>query len=110
MSCQTQLTPASSQGKERRSRGVVHPLCDFVSRHPGIEPRSKMKRLCRPGGRLVVIGLVTFCVGCGAIMASTVQDGFVIPAPAQRFTGTTNSDALIQANTLLMFSGTLIRF
>jgi hypothetical protein len=58
----------------------------------------------------VIVGLVTFCVGCGAVMASMMLDGFVIPALARRFTANSNSDTLIQANTLFIFSGTLIRF
>jgi hypothetical protein len=59
----------------------------------------------------VVVGLVTFSVGSGALMASMLLDGFVIPALAQRFIGTTgNSDTLIEASTLFIFSGTVIRF
>jgi hypothetical protein len=60
-------------------------------------------------GVSVVIGLVTFSVGCGALVAAMMLDGFVIPALAQRFTGTSNGDTLIQASTLFIFSGTLIR-
>jgi hypothetical protein len=70
----------------------------FLSRGLGME------RVC------VVVGLVTFSIGCGALMASMLLDGFVIPALAQRFTGASNSDTLIQASTLFTFSGTLIRF
>jgi hypothetical protein len=55
----------------------------------------------------VVIGLVCFCVGCGALMASMVLDGFVTPAIAVRFAGT---DDLQPAKTLFILVGTLIRF
>lgn len=57
-----------------------------------------------------VIGLVTFSIGCGALMASMILDGLVIPALAQRFTATSGSDTLIQASTLFIFAGTVIRF
>jgi hypothetical protein len=55
----------------------------------------------------VVIGLVCFCVGCGALIASMVLDGFAIPAIAVRFAGT---DDLQSAKTLFVLVGTLIRF
>jgi len=55
----------------------------------------------------VVIGLVCFCVGCGALMASMVLDGFATPAIAVRFVGT---DDLQPAKTLFVLVGTLIRF
>jgi hypothetical protein len=55
----------------------------------------------------VVIGLVCFCVGCGALMASMVLDGFAIPAIAVRFAST---DDLQAAKTLFVLVGTLIRF
>jgi len=58
----------------------------------------------------VVAGLVAFCVGCGALMASMVLDGFVIPAIAVRFTGMDSSDGLAQTQTLFILCGTLIRF
>jgi hypothetical protein len=58
----------------------------------------------------VVTGLVAFCVGCGALMASMVLDGFVIPAIAVRFTGMDSSDGLAQTQTLFILCGTLIRF
>jgi hypothetical protein len=55
----------------------------------------------------VVIGLVCFCVGCGALIASMVLDGFATPAIAVRFAGT---DDLQPAKTLFVLVGTLIRF
>jgi hypothetical protein len=58
----------------------------------------------------VVVGLVAFCVGCGAFMGSMIVDGFVIPALAVRFSGMGNADALTRAETLLILCGTLIRF
>jgi hypothetical protein len=55
----------------------------------------------------VVIGLVCFCSGCGALMASMVLDGFVTPAIAVRFVG---SGDLQPAKTLFILIGTLIGF
>jgi hypothetical protein len=55
----------------------------------------------------VVIGLVCFCVGCGALIASMVLDGFATPTIAVRFAGT---DDLQPAKTLFVLIGTLIRF
>jgi hypothetical protein len=55
----------------------------------------------------VVIGLVCFCTGCGALIASMVLDGFVTPAIAVRFAGTGD---LQPAKTLFILVGTLIRF
>lgn len=55
----------------------------------------------------VVIGLVCFCVGCGALIASMVLDGFATPAIAVRFAST---DDLQPAKTLFVLVGTLIRF
>jgi hypothetical protein len=69
----------------------------FLSRGLGMERVS------------VIVGLVAFSVGCGALMASMMLDGFVIPALARRFTGTSDGDTLIQASTLFIFSGTLIQ-
>jgi hypothetical protein len=65
---------------------------------------SRFLGLAKP---LVVIGLVCFCVGCGALMASMLLDGFAIPAIAVRFAGT---DDLQPAKTLFVLVGTLIRF
>jgi len=55
----------------------------------------------------VVIGLVCFCAGCGALTASMVLDGFATPAIAVRFAGV---DDLQAAKTLFVLVGTLIRF
>jgi hypothetical protein len=55
----------------------------------------------------VVIGLVCFCAGCGALIASMVLDGFATPAIAVRFAGV---DDLQPAKTLFILIGTLIRF
>jgi hypothetical protein len=55
----------------------------------------------------VVIGLVCFCVGCGALIASMVLDGFATPAIAVRFAGV---DDLQPAKMLFILVGTLIRF
>jgi hypothetical protein len=65
---------------------------------------SRFLGLAKP---LVVVGLVCFCVGCGALIASMVLDGFAIPAIAVRFAGT---DDLQPAKTLFILVGTLIRF
>ena len=54
---------------------------------------------------LVVIGLVCFCIGCSALLASMTLDGFAAPAIAARFAGT---DDLQPAKTLFMLFGTLI--
>ena len=56
---------------------------------------------------LVVIGLVCFCAGSGALMASMVLDGFVIPAIAVRLASVKD---LQPAKTLFILVGTLIRF
>jgi hypothetical protein len=58
----------------------------------------------------VVVGMVAFCVGCGALIASMILDGFVSPALAVRFVGTDSPDNLVMARTLLVFCGTSIRF
>jgi hypothetical protein len=55
----------------------------------------------------VVIGLVCFCTGCGALIASMVLDGFVIPAIAVRFVSTADQQP---AKTIFMLVGTLIGF
>jgi hypothetical protein len=65
---------------------------------------SRFLGLAKP---TVVIGLVCFCVGCGALIASMVLDGFATPAIAVRFAGT---DDLQPAKTLFVLVGTLIRF
>jgi len=58
----------------------------------------------------VVVGLVAFCIGCGALIASMILDGFVTPAIATRFGGTDGAENLATARTLLIFCGMLIRF
>ena len=55
----------------------------------------------------VVIGLICFCVGCGALIGSMVLDGFATPAIAVRFAGV---DDLQPAKTLFILVGTLIGF
>ena len=55
----------------------------------------------------VVIGLVCFCAGCAALIASMMLDGFATPAIAVRFAGV---DDLQPAKTLFILVGTLIRF
>jgi hypothetical protein len=66
--------------------------------------------LCRSLGSTrssVVIGLVCFCAGSSAIIASMVLDGFVTPAIAVRFAG---ANDLQPAKTLFILIGTLIGF
>jgi hypothetical protein len=55
----------------------------------------------------VVIGLVCFSAGCGALIASMVLDGFAAPAIAARFAGLSD---LQPAKTLFILIGTLIGF
>jgi hypothetical protein len=55
----------------------------------------------------VVIGLVSFCAGCGALIASMVLDGFATRAIAVRFAGVEDPQP---AKTLFILVGTLIRF
>ena len=55
----------------------------------------------------VVIGLVCFCTGCSALIASMVLDGFATPAIAVRFAGV---DDLQPAKTIFILLGTLIGF
>jgi hypothetical protein len=65
---------------------------------------SRLLGLAKPP---VVIGLVCFCVGCGALIASMVLDGFATPAIAARFASV---DDMQSAKTLFVLVGTLIRF
>ena len=58
----------------------------------------------------VVIAVVAFLSGCGALVASMILDGFASPAIAVRLAGTDSADNLLMAKTLLIFLGTLIRF
>ena len=53
----------------------------------------------------VVIGLVCFCTGCSALIASMVLDGFASPAIAVRFVG---ADDLQPAKTIFILLETLI--
>jgi len=57
----------------------------------------------------VIVAMVTFCVGCGGLMASMVVDGFASPAIAARFAAAGDPDSLANAKVLLIFCGTLIR-
>jgi hypothetical protein len=65
---------------------------------------SRFLGLARPS---VVIGLVCFCAGCSALIASMVLDGFATPAIAVRFSGAVD---LQPAKTLFILLGTLIGF
>ena len=58
----------------------------------------------------VVIAIVAFLIGGGALMASMILDGFASPAIAVRLADTDNADNLLMAKALLIFLGTLIRF
>lgn len=58
----------------------------------------------------VVVGFVAFCIGTGAMMASMIVDGFVVPAIAVRFADLSAPDNLAAARTLFAMCGTLIRF
>ena len=53
----------------------------------------------------VIIGLVCFCTGCSALMASLALDGFAIPAMAVRFAGV---DDLQPARTIFILLQSLI--
>jgi hypothetical protein len=57
----------------------------------------------------VVIGLVAFCIGSGALMASMTLDGFATPAIAVRLAGTDSADNPVMAKTLLILVGALVR-
>jgi hypothetical protein len=58
----------------------------------------------------VVLGFVAFCVGSGAMMASMIVDGFVVPAVAVRFADVTEPASLAAARTIFVICGTLVRF
>ena len=58
----------------------------------------------------VVIALVAFCIGSGALMGSMILDGFATPAIAARFAGTDSADNLLTARASLVLLGTLVRF
>jgi hypothetical protein len=57
----------------------------------------------------VTAGLTSFCIGCGAMMASLLLDGLAVPAIATRFIGA-DGDSLRQAETLIIFCAILIRY
>jgi hypothetical protein len=63
---------------------------------------SRFLGLARPP---VVVGLVCFCTGCAALMASMILDGLAVPALAARFI---HAEDLQPAKTLFIFIGTLI--
>jgi hypothetical protein len=58
----------------------------------------------------VLAGLLAFCIGSAALMASMILDGLVTPAIAVRLAGTQSADDLLAAKTLLILLGTLIHF
>ena len=58
----------------------------------------------------VVIAVVAFLSGCGALMASMILDGFASPAVAVRLISMDSADNLLMAKTILILLGTLIRF
>jgi len=57
----------------------------------------------------VVVGLVSFCIGCGALMASMTLDGLVLPGLAARLTATGHLDDAVEAKTLLTLFGATLR-
>jgi hypothetical protein len=62
-------------------------------------------------GRIpVVVTVVAFCIGSGALMASMLVDGLVIPAVAARYVNIDAPDKLAAAKALFVFAGTLISF
>jgi hypothetical protein len=58
----------------------------------------------------VVVGLVAYGIGCGALILSMIVDGFVVPAIATRFQGVAAAGDLKPAETLFIFCGALVRF
>lgn len=58
----------------------------------------------------VTIMLVTFGIGCAALMASMLVDGLVIPAVAARYVNVDAPEKLAAAKALFVFAGTLITF
>jgi hypothetical protein len=69
-----------------------------------------LARLLSQGKVRASAGLVAFCVGSGALMASMILDGFVTPAIAARFAGSELPADLAVARTSLILLGTIIRF
>ncbi|MBV8146061.1 MAG: hypothetical protein JO184_13750 [Gammaproteobacteria bacterium] len=64
------------------------------------------------GGRLpgiaVVVALVSFCVGSGALLLSMILDGFVVPALAAQFSAAASDPG--KASGIFLLCGVLIRF
>jgi hypothetical protein len=69
-----------------------------------------LSRRLGPDRVAVVIAMVAFLIGGGALMASMILDGFASPAIAVRLAGADSADNVLMAKTLLIFLGTLIRF
>jgi len=98
-----------SEARQQLINGVVHggfivTLCALLVCFVFLSRRLGSERVA------VVLGFVSFCVGCGALMAALIIDGFVIPAIATRFVGLESSSDLDTARTLLFLCGTTIRF
>jgi hypothetical protein len=58
----------------------------------------------------VVVTVAAFCIGSGALMASMLVDGLVIPAVAARYVNIDAPEKLAAAKALFVFAGTLISF
>jgi hypothetical protein len=58
----------------------------------------------------VIVMLVTFGIGCAALMASMLVDGLVIPAIAARYVNVDAPEKLAGAKALFVLAGTLITF
>jgi hypothetical protein len=58
----------------------------------------------------VVVTVVAFCIGCGALMGSMLVDGLVIPAVAARYVGIDAPEKVAAAKALFVFAGALISF
>ena len=69
-----------------------------------------LARRLGPGRAPVVVTLVAFCVGSGALMASMLVDGLVIPAVAARYVNIDAPEKLAAAKALFVFAGALISF
>jgi hypothetical protein len=68
-----------------------------------------LSRVLGPARVSVTAGLISFCIGCGAMMASLLLDGLAVPAIATRFIKA-DAEGLRQAETLIIFCGILIRY
>jgi hypothetical protein len=84
--------------------GFIVTLCALIVCFTLLSPILGSQRVA------VVVGMVSFCVGCGALIASMILDGFVSPALAARFVGETAAEGLATARALFLLIGTLIRF